>query len=168
MVKRNDRAESTTPWEYHAALLPVRFRDKGLPAGTDDRGSNLTTTAFSTGRLMTAFDAVDGSSTGTEVPSMWALLRLPRFGGANLCITLTAAERARDRDADLRRQPRDSEQRLEKAALLGFIGGVSGEDWKVGRPLAGSIDPLALDDRLTGPSWCCSHKSFPGGVKFDL
>jgi hypothetical protein len=30
-----------------------------------------------------AFDAVDGSSTGTEVPSMWALLRLPRFGGAN-------------------------------------------------------------------------------------
>src|SRR5262249_36772724 len=32
---------------------------------------------------LSAFDAVDGSSTGTEVPSMWALLRLPRFGGAN-------------------------------------------------------------------------------------
>jgi transposase len=32
---------------------------------------------------MSPFDAVDGSSTGTEVPSMWALLRLPRFGGAN-------------------------------------------------------------------------------------
>ncbi len=27
-------------------------------------------------------DAVDGSSTGTRVPWMWALLRLPRFGGA--------------------------------------------------------------------------------------
>src|SRR3977135_664120 len=27
-------------------------------------------------------DAVDGSSTGTRVPWMWALLRLPRFRGA--------------------------------------------------------------------------------------
>jgi hypothetical protein len=27
-------------------------------------------------------DAVDGSSTGTSVPWMWALLRLPRFEGA--------------------------------------------------------------------------------------
>jgi hypothetical protein len=27
-------------------------------------------------------DAVDGSSTGTEVPWMWVLLRPPRFGGA--------------------------------------------------------------------------------------
>src|SRR5262252_3161225 len=29
-----------------------------------------------------SFDAVDGSSTGTEVPWMWVLLRPPRFGGA--------------------------------------------------------------------------------------
>src|SRR5262249_45536760 len=29
-----------------------------------------------------AYDAVDGSSTGTEVPWMWVLLRPPRFGGA--------------------------------------------------------------------------------------
>src|SRR6266403_5189776 len=29
-----------------------------------------------------ANDAVDGSSTGTEVPWMWVLLRPPRFGGA--------------------------------------------------------------------------------------
>jgi len=29
------------------------------------------------------FDAVDGSSTGTSVPWMWALLRLPRFRGAS-------------------------------------------------------------------------------------
>src|SRR5271154_3161484 len=28
------------------------------------------------------FDAVDGSSTDTRVPKKWALLRLPRFGGA--------------------------------------------------------------------------------------
>jgi hypothetical protein len=28
-------------------------------------------------------DAVDGSSTGTRVPKKWALLRLPRFGGAS-------------------------------------------------------------------------------------
>jgi hypothetical protein len=34
-------------------------------------------------RLKTfAFDAVDGSSTGTQVPWMWVLLMLPRFGGA--------------------------------------------------------------------------------------
>jgi hypothetical protein len=30
---------------------------------------------------MSALDAVDGSSTGTEVPWMWVLLRPPRFGG---------------------------------------------------------------------------------------
>jgi hypothetical protein len=30
-----------------------------------------------------ASDAVDGSSTGTRVPRMWALLRLPRFRGAS-------------------------------------------------------------------------------------
>ena len=29
------------------------------------------------------FDAVDGSSTGTSVPWMWALLRLSRFRGAS-------------------------------------------------------------------------------------
>src|SRR5438309_1813362 len=34
-------------------------------------------------RLLTAAcDAVDGSSTGTEVPWMWVLLKPPRFGGA--------------------------------------------------------------------------------------
>ena len=34
------------------------------------------------GPAMSAIDAVDGSSTGTRVPKMWVLLRLPRFGGA--------------------------------------------------------------------------------------
>src|SRR6516225_11836330 len=33
---------------------------------------------------MSAFDAVDGSFTGTGVPSTWSLLRLPRFGGASM------------------------------------------------------------------------------------
>ncbi len=33
---------------------------------------------------MSAIDAVDGSSTGTWVPRMWVLLRLPRFGGASM------------------------------------------------------------------------------------
>jgi hypothetical protein len=33
-------------------------------------------------RVMSAFDAVDGSSTGTEVPWMWVLLRPLRLGGA--------------------------------------------------------------------------------------
>jgi nicotinamidase-related amidase len=28
------------------------------------------------------YDAVDGSSTGTRVPWMWGLIKLPRFGGA--------------------------------------------------------------------------------------
>jgi hypothetical protein len=32
---------------------------------------------------MSEFDAVDGYSTGTRVPWMWVLLRLPRFGGAH-------------------------------------------------------------------------------------
>src|SRR5467141_3610263 len=31
---------------------------------------------------MSEYDAVDGSSTGTEVPWMWVLLRPPRFRGA--------------------------------------------------------------------------------------
>src|SRR5215471_9658582 len=32
--------------------------------------------------LTAAYDAVDGSSTGTRVPWMWGLIKLPRFGGA--------------------------------------------------------------------------------------
>jgi hypothetical protein len=34
------------------------------------------------GKQMSVHDVVDGSSTGTRVPWMWALLRLPRFRGA--------------------------------------------------------------------------------------
>src|SRR6188472_1888453 len=32
--------------------------------------------------VMSAIDAVDGSSTGTRVPWIWEPLKLPRFGGA--------------------------------------------------------------------------------------
>jgi hypothetical protein len=35
--------------------------------------------------LRSAPDAVDGSSTGTQVPWMWVLLMHPRFGGAQSC-----------------------------------------------------------------------------------
>src|ERR1700689_3077012 len=35
------------------------------------------------GAFTSGNDAVDGSSTGTSVPWMWALLRLPRFEGAS-------------------------------------------------------------------------------------
>src|SRR6476620_7667911 len=38
--------------------------------------------AFFLAAQESAPDAVDGSSTGTEVPWMWVLLRPPRFGGA--------------------------------------------------------------------------------------
>ncbi|MGC1531382.1 MAG: hypothetical protein WA832_11970, partial [Bradyrhizobium sp.] len=36
-----------------------------------------------TSKLTSVLDAVDGSSTGTSVPWMWALLGLPRFRGAS-------------------------------------------------------------------------------------
>jgi hypothetical protein len=36
-------------------------------------------------RTMSVIDAVDGSSTGTQVPWVWVLLTPPRFGGAKLC-----------------------------------------------------------------------------------
>ncbi len=38
-------------------------------------------------------DAVDGSSTGTRVPKMWAPIRLPRFGGARACSAPIESER---------------------------------------------------------------------------
>src|SRR5215472_13690515 len=41
---------------------------------------------------MSAIDAVDGSSTGTEVPLKWVLLRPPRFGGAKHAIGLDIAK----------------------------------------------------------------------------
>ena len=46
-----------------------------------------------------ASDAVDGSSTGTRVPWMWALLRLPRFRGAKLSLSFHASKRYRPRSA---------------------------------------------------------------------
>jgi hypothetical protein len=53
-----------------------------IACGVADAVRALAGTSSRHGR--SAFDAVDGSSTGTQVPSMWALLGLPRFGGANM------------------------------------------------------------------------------------
>jgi uncharacterized membrane protein YkvA (DUF1232 family) len=54
-------------------LIPpeVMAEHRALAAAVQDRPTT-----------MSPFDAVDGSSTGTRVPKMWALLKLPRFGGA--------------------------------------------------------------------------------------
>ena len=41
-----------------------------------------------------AFDAVDGSSTGTCVPWLWALLRLPRFRRSEPCRHAVSAEQS--------------------------------------------------------------------------
>ena len=38
---------------------------------------------------MSASDAVDGSSTGTRVPWMWVLLRLPRCRGVSIAAITT-------------------------------------------------------------------------------
>jgi hypothetical protein len=46
-VKKNG---SATPWEYHPALLPIRFRDESVSAGTG-YGGGMTTTP-ETGRLV--------------------------------------------------------------------------------------------------------------------
>src|SRR5262245_10892148 len=52
---------------------------------------------------MSAFDAVDGSSTGTEVPWMRVLLRPPPFRGAKTCQRGTAvtSERMTKRAGDV-------------------------------------------------------------------
>ena len=69
----------------------ARWENNGTPVGTPGIGPGYAAPR-STGRLLgcpcfaavreSAFDAVDGSSTGTEVQRMWVLLRPPRFGGA--------------------------------------------------------------------------------------
>jgi hypothetical protein len=41
-AKKTSGLTMPTPWEYHAALLPIRFRDESLPAGND--GGDITTT----------------------------------------------------------------------------------------------------------------------------
>src|SRR5258706_6462956 len=55
--------------------------------GTGDHGTSAAARprrrGHRIGRSTSGIDAVDGSSTGTSVPWMWALLRLPRFRGAN-------------------------------------------------------------------------------------
>jgi hypothetical protein len=47
---------TTSPWEYYAALLPVRFHQKTVPAGTGYDGSDFITTPV-LGRPILAEDA---------------------------------------------------------------------------------------------------------------
>ncbi len=57
-------------------VLAQSCRSRGCPFPGAER-------TCQTAGLRSHFDAVDGSSTGTSVPWMWALLRLPRFRGAS-------------------------------------------------------------------------------------
>ena len=93
MAKRNDRADSTTPWEYHAALLPVRFRDKGLSAGTDDRGSNLTSTAEA-GQPILAGDAADEAEQRRFLEALLRISWLPPQ--VRVAVTRTLGRSQRD------------------------------------------------------------------------
>ena len=63
---------------------------RGIAGRSSRHGRVNEPTLFKIGRACiavfsdkSAVDAVDGSSTGTAVPWMWALLRLPRFRGAS-------------------------------------------------------------------------------------
>src|SRR6478736_6499148 len=80
-------------WTYHAQVwMPGDAANSACGSqkvgiSTDGRAPRNSlespqTPAALAKRRMSAVDAVDGSSTGTRVPWMWALLRLPRFGGA--------------------------------------------------------------------------------------
>jgi hypothetical protein len=83
---------------------------------------------------MSAFDAVDGSSTGTEVPWMWVLLRPPRFGGAKYA----SGHRAINTDLVQRDQ----------------MSGVTTRDWVALIERAAEVKPneLALSATFTGRS----------------
>src|SRR5207344_3560976 len=54
-----------------------------LPPSAQPRREEHCPHALLVGVGISEVDAVDGSSTGTSVPWMWALLRLPRFRGAS-------------------------------------------------------------------------------------
>src|SRR6202035_1511902 len=69
--------EKTANGRQHIPLC--RFAIGANPASEPTRLSNRPT--IPTVALGSGYDAVDGSSTGTSVPWMWALLRLPRFRG---------------------------------------------------------------------------------------
>src|SRR5262249_58759069 len=63
------------------AHAPLDLPDS-LPSALVGRAARPRRRGDRVAQLMSASDAVDGSSTGTEVACMWVLLRPPRFGGA--------------------------------------------------------------------------------------
>src|SRR6266481_3701720 len=54
-----------------------------FPSGASIPTNGKRTADLLQSMVKSLIDAVDGSSTGTSVPWMWALLRLPRFRGAS-------------------------------------------------------------------------------------
>src|SRR5450759_5191504 len=67
------RVRATSDWKRHAADLEVEMLRRGLTFDIID----LVRRSGHRMRATSVLDAVDGSSTGTGVPWMWALLRLP-------------------------------------------------------------------------------------------
>jgi hypothetical protein len=67
--------------------------------------------------LTSACDAVDGSSTGTRVPRMWALLSASRFGGAKHASDHYS--RSRHRQIGLPENPDDGQGRAPSSGLAG-------------------------------------------------
>ncbi len=63
--------------DYRCLLVRYNNRLAIVDPGTDKRPAQL--------MQLAGFDAVDGSSTGTRVPWMQALLMRPLFEGARLC-----------------------------------------------------------------------------------
>src|SRR5258705_7888180 len=67
---------------FNIVHLAVGFTAGQLPVLNGQTTCALWVSVYTKWPAKAAVDAVDGSSTGTRVPWMWALLRLPRFRGA--------------------------------------------------------------------------------------
>ena len=73
--------EETSRWRPQAWRGHPKLRRRSTGPSSRARRGDRVRASFAAVHE-SAFDAVDGSSTGTEVPWMWVLLRPPRFGGA--------------------------------------------------------------------------------------
>jgi hypothetical protein len=108
---------------------------------------------------MSALDAVDGSSTGTRVPRMWELLRLPRLGGASHANGYDNRSRYRQTSLSMirrqlkRRQVLAFFQRLP-ACLVGIEACASSHHWGRELQVLGHtvrlMPPSHLPTRLPG------------------
>src|SRR5664279_1806322 len=77
---------SMNPVSRNSPLSPIRQEIPSVGSAIENTTLQppLWREKLAIGALTLSFcDAVDGSSTGTSVPWMWALLRLPRFRGAS-------------------------------------------------------------------------------------